>query len=145
MDSGAHFRCCDLQVHSPRDRNWHGPCPNNENERKEYAKEFVSNCRQRGLQAVAITDHHDLAFFPYIREAARAETDASGNPRPEREKLIVFPGMELTLALPCQALLIFDRELSDDTLTSAVHALGIEPAPAADAKTKEVVKLRFTS
>ncbi len=70
MDSGAHFHCCNLQVHTLRDNDWVGDCPTTEEQRRTYATEFVSACRQKGLDAVAITDDHDLALFPYIRDAA---------------------------------------------------------------------------
>jgi chromosome segregation protein len=78
MDKGAHFHQCDFQCHSPRDTNWSGNRPQNDQERKEYAELFVAECRKRGLDAVAITDHHDVCFFPYIKAAARDELDANG-------------------------------------------------------------------
>jgi hypothetical protein len=123
MDTGAHFRKCDFQVHSPRDLNWQGQRAVTDDERREYAREFVAACRAKGLGAVAITDHHDLAFFRYIREAANAETDNAGKPLPEEKKLVVFPGLELTLAVPCQALLILDANFPVDLLPQVVQAL----------------------
>jgi putative AbiEii toxin of type IV toxin-antitoxin system/AAA domain-containing protein len=129
VDAGAHFRKCDFQVHTPRDLNWQGQRPVTDDERREYAREFVAACRAKELGAVAITDHHDLAFFRYIREAANAETDGAGKPLPENEKLVVFPGMELTLAVPCQALLILDAEFPVDLLPQVVQALSIIPTP----------------
>jgi chromosome segregation protein len=86
-----------------------------------------------------------LAFFPYIRNAALEEVDAKGTPVPAATRLIVFPGIELTLALPCQAIVVFDPDSADESLNAAMHALGIEQAPAADSKSKEVQKLRFIS
>lgn len=88
VDSGAHFYRCDFQVHTPRDRQWQGDRPASEGDREAYAESFVAACREKGLHAVAITDHHDLAFFKYIKDAAA-------------ENPIVFPGMELTLGVPC--------------------------------------------
>lgn len=143
MDLGAHFHCCDLQVHSPRDRNWKGDCPITDDERRAYSEEFVKACRTKGLRAVGITDHHDLAFYPYIRRAAVSEVDTVGNPLHEEDRLVVFPGLELTLALPCQALLIFDPETNEENLTAAMAALGIQPAPSVEAKGNTVQKLRF--
>src|SRR4051794_9034178 len=102
MDKGAHFHRCDFQVHSPRDSNWRGYRPESEDDRRGYAKLFIAACREKGLDAVAITDHHDICFFSYIKAAAVSETDAVGNPIPEQQRIIVFPGMELTLAVPCQ-------------------------------------------
>ncbi len=123
MDSGAHFHKCDLQVHTPRDLNWQGAGATSEDERKAYAAEFVAACRARKLQAVGITDHHDVAFIRYIREAAAQETDEQGKPLPDLEQLVVFPGMELTLGIPCQALLLFDSDLPTEFLPLALPAL----------------------
>lgn len=106
MDKGAHFHRCDFQVHSPRDPNWVGPRPTSDEERKAYAEKFIKACREKGLIAVAITDHHDLTFFRYIKAAAENEVDNLGNAIQESDKIAIFPGMELTLGVPCQALLI---------------------------------------
>lgn len=100
MDKGAHFRRCDFQVHSPRDLNWDGDRPVSEDDRKEYAKRFIASCREKGLDAVAVTDHHDFGFFSFIRAAAEQEVDAEGKPIPPQDRVVVFPGMELTLNSP---------------------------------------------
>jgi type III restriction enzyme len=125
MDKGAHFYRCDFQVHSPRDCNWVGHRPESEDDRKEYAKRFIAACREKGLDAVAITDHHDICFFSYIKVAAVSETDAAGNPIPEQQRIVVFPGMELTLAVPCQALVIFDAEMPNECLPCLYTVLGV--------------------
>jgi len=145
MDKGAHFHKVDFQVHTPRDKNWQGGEAVSEDERRAYAGEFVAACRARGLQAVGITDHHDLAFFKYIREAAHAETDDQGRPLPARQRLIVFPGMELTLGIPCQALLIFDADLQTEFFTLAMTALGIIPSDGSAAKHADIKKLDIMS
>lgn len=126
-DKGAHYYRCDFQVHTPRDSSWKGQRFVTEAERRTYAASFVNACRDIGLQAVAITDHHDLLFAPLIRAAAQAETDAAGQPLPEDERLVVFPGIELTLGVPCQALLILDADFPDDRLSQVLDALVIQP------------------
>ena len=63
MDDGAHYFRSDFQVHTPRDINWKGHRAVTDDERQQYAHDFVAACRQKKIQAVAITDHHDLAFF----------------------------------------------------------------------------------
>src|SRR5438552_17021234 len=109
MDKGAHFHKCDFQVHTPRDANWSGTDAVTEAERKAYAEELILACRRKCLDAIAITDHHDFAFFPYIKKAAQDELDELGQPIPNERKIVVFPGIEMTLAAPpCQALLILD-------------------------------------
>ena len=71
MDKGAHFYRCDFQVHSPRDLAWKGNSYSEPNERKAYAESFIKACREKGLDALALTDHHDLCFFKYYRDAIK--------------------------------------------------------------------------
>jgi hypothetical protein len=66
LDRGAHFYRTDLQVHSPRDRGWAGDACVTDQERKQYAASLIRACRQKGLQAIAITDHHDLLEQPHV-------------------------------------------------------------------------------
>ena len=79
-DKGAHFYRCDFQVHSPRDRQWTGQPRIGDEARAEYAAALIAACREKGLDAIAVTDHHDMAFISYVRQAAAQETDAEGNP-----------------------------------------------------------------
>ncbi len=64
MDKGAHFYRCDFQVHTPRDTRWSGRRYVSDEDRKEYAAQFIQACRDKRLDAVAITDHHDLVRIP---------------------------------------------------------------------------------
>jgi len=130
-DHGAHFFRCDLQVHTPRDADWNGKRPSSDSARRDYADVFIAACRAANLEAVAITDHHDFAFFPYIRAAALAETSDDGSPLPQNEQVIVFPGIELTLAVPCQALLVLDADFPEDRLLDVLKCLNIDAVDAA--------------
>lgn len=141
MDKGAHFYRCDLQVHTPRDIQWTGTHYVSDEDRNDYAVRFIQACREKGLDAVAITDHHDLAFTKYIREAAKTEIDDDGSPVSENKQIIVFPGIELTLNVPCQALLIFDAELPEDLFSLALTALAITPRHSSEPTTAEVARL----
>lgn len=76
MDQGAHFYRVDLQAHTPRDPHWKGDRPNSDAERMLWARSLVAACREKGLQAIVITDHHDMAFVDLIREAAAREFDS---------------------------------------------------------------------
>ena len=49
--------------------------------------------------------------------------------------------MELTLAVPCQALLILDANFPVDLLSQVVQALSVTPAPDADAKHARIDRL----
>ena len=141
MDKGAHFYRCDFQVHSPRDLAWKGSSYSDPDDRKTYAEAFIKACREKGLDAVAITDHHDLCFFKYYRDAAANEKKEDGTDVPDEEKIIVFPGIELTLNIPCQAIVILDSDFPDTLLSPALTALAITPSADAEEKTAEVQRL----
>jgi type III restriction enzyme len=136
MDQGNHYYKCDLQVHTPRDRNFKGGDCTSEEDRNNYSKNFIKECRSAGIDAVAITDHHDLTFFQYIKNAANSELDESGNPVSENEKIIVFPGVELTLSSPpCQGLLILDADFPEQLFPTVLGALSLAQAEKEDSKT----------
>lgn len=141
MENGAHFYRCDFQVHTPRDLNWNGACPTSSEERKHYAEEFIAACRKNGLHAVAITDHHDTAFYSYIKEAAQGELDDDGTPIEEGRRIVVFPGMELTLGVPCQALLLFDANFPAEFLSTIPTILAVTPNDPSLPKHAEVIRL----
>jgi chromosome segregation protein len=142
MDKGAHFYKCDFQVHTPRDAGWSGGDAVTDAERKKYAEELILACREKGLDAIAITDHHDFAFFPYIKRAAQNELDDSGRPISDEKKVVVFPGIELTLTAPnCQALLILDAQFPENLLASVLTALSITPAPSTSSKHAAVQRI----
>jgi len=142
MDHGAHFYKCDFQIHTPRDINWSGERPLTEDDRKSYAADFVKSCRVKGINAVAITDHHDFAFFKYIKDSANNELDDNGIPVPDDKKLIVFPGVELTLSTPpCQAILIIDADYPQNNLNQILHLFAITPNGDAEAMTSQTTPI----
>src|ERR1700730_12226577 len=61
-------------------RRWSGGDAVTDAERKAYAKELILACRRKGLGAIAVPDHHDFAFFPYIRRQRRASSTPLGDP-----------------------------------------------------------------
>lgn len=145
MDNGAHFYKTDFQVHTPRDLQWNGNDAVTDDERKTYAEELIHACRQKNLNAIAITDHHDFVFFPFVKRAALDELDDSGVPIPDDQKIIVFPGIEMTLeAPPCQALLILDANFPETSLASVLTTLSIATAPATESKTLPVQAISTT-
>jgi chromosome segregation protein len=140
-DKGAHFFRCDLQVHSPRDLNWNGAERITPEDRRSYAAQLVQACRDKGLQGIAITDHHDMTFVEYLRQAAAQETDPQGKTLSKEQRLVVFPGMELTVGVPCQALVIFDADFPADLFSLAMTALTLTPSPAQESRTAEIQRL----
>jgi type III restriction enzyme len=141
IDKGAHYHRCDFQVHSPRDLQWTGADCVTDEDRMAYATKLVEACREKGLTAIAITDHHDMAFIPFVKRAALAETDTNGALLQPEQRLIVFPGIELTLAVPCQAILVLDADFEENRFGAILTALAINPAADADAKTAPTVRL----
>lgn len=133
--SFAYWRKCDFQVHTPRDPNWQGARPlgvgddNNgspatiadvENARARWAEDFVDQCTRRNLEAVAITDHHEMVMVPYVQAAIAA--------RKLQEPTFdfwLFPGMELTCRHGIQCLILFDVELGEVWRREAQSRLGI--------------------
>jgi type III restriction enzyme len=138
---GASFHKTDLQVHSLRDDSWTGPF-HPTTQREDFAKALVADCRRKGLGAIAITDHHDLCLWTYVRDAASSELKQDGTPLVFDDQLVVFPGVELTLsAPPCQAILLFDPDLTETKLQHIWGVLGVTPNDAAQAKTTTTLSL----
>jgi type III restriction enzyme len=142
MDKGAHFYRCDFQVHTPRDLGWKGSKPVSVKERDDLASRLIAYCRSHGIDAVAITDHHDLMFFKHIKKAAAAELDSSGLPIPPERKIVVFPGIEMTLsAPPCQAIAILDASFPEDQFIRVLNKLAINPSAESEPSTAQVAAI----
>lgn len=132
-DKGGHFYRSDFQVHTPRDSQWDGARPA-EADRDAWAADFVAAARAKGLDAVAISDHHDFALFPYIKRAAASEVQRDGSEVPPTQRLVVFPALELTCSVPCQAIMILDADFPEDRLNDVLKALHFDPVdPSLDA------------
>jgi chromosome segregation protein len=144
MDKGAHFYRCDFQVHSPRDRNWTGQkfgvnqedldslTPEQKqqiiDDRVQFSKEYLEKIRKDELNAVAITDHHDVISSKLIRKVAEEENQAFIASSQFEKVVKIFPGIELSLSNPAsQCIIIFDSDFSDANLDSVLHFLGINP------------------
>jgi len=158
MDKGAHFYKCDFQIHTPRDIQWNGKkigVSDNEvssltdeqkeqinNDKRQFAKEYLEKIRLAGLNAIAITDHHDVTFAKIIRQVANEEnkiyTDNS-----ETEKIVtVFPGIELTLASPvCQCIIIFDSDFNNADLDTILNFFGIKSTNEYDINTAQTQRI----
>ncbi|WP_222403621.1 hypothetical protein [Rhizobium leguminosarum] len=106
-----------------------------------YARKLIQACRDKGINSIAVTDHHCMAFLPFIRRAAAEETAADGSELSNTDRAVVFPGMELTLGVPCQAILIFDADFPDDMFALAMTALTIDQNRHDEPKIREVQQL----
>ncbi len=142
--SFAYWRKSDLQLHTPRDPNWVGARPigigqdlngrlataeDVDRERRQWAESFVDRCVARGLEAIALTNHHEMIMFSYVQQAIAGRKAA--NPAFD---LWLFPGMELTARHGVQCLILFDADLSEEWRRQAQGKLGIVLADLDDRK-----------
>lgn len=106
LHPGAVWRKTDFQIHTPRDAQWKGGenlsggSLEEEDARRKWADDFITACLDKGLAAIAITDHHDICMIPYVRDAIQRRGCA--------ELLWLFPGVEITCKDAVQALILFD-------------------------------------
>lgn len=136
--SYASWRKCDFQIHTPRDPGWKGDRPvgigddiaggyatetDVQKGRDLWATGFVNKCLDEGLEAIAITDHHELVMVPYVQQEIANRIDSG-----KECDLWLFPGMELTAHGGVQALIIFDANLEEEWWQQIQGKLGIEYA-----------------
>lgn len=140
MDRGAHFYKTDFQMHSPRDTqwvgdgitHWEGGKPVSDEDRMSFARRFVAKCRETRIEAVGITDHHDVCFIRYFQLAAQEPEGASGVSewdsvpiQPEKQTPIVFPGIETNIQRLCQAIVLLDADADTTLQAMLLEALNI--------------------
>ena len=154
----ASWRKCDFQVHTPRDPNWHGSRPVGEgepvqgsgsvatvedvdNERRQWSENLIEQCATKGLQAVALTDHHEMVMVTHVQEAIEARKRAD-----PKFDIWLFPGMELTAKGGTQCLILFDTDVAEEWRVQAQAALGIALAEvdANAAKASKVTQLDYS-
>jgi len=158
MDQGAHFYRCDFQVHSPRDiaytGNKYGLNPEEIEsitpeqkekitaDREQFSKEYLHKIRNAGINAIAMTDHHDVVFVKQLRRVAESENQIFKS-NSEIDKIItIFPGIEMSLANPVsQCIIIFDADFSDSNLDSVLHFFGINPTNEFEKVTTPTLKI----
>lgn len=128
---GAQFRMADLQVHSPRDAGWQGARPESAlgpnptpaqilAAREAFCRDFMGKCIEKGLGAVAITDHHEGEYAYIAIETLRKMEDERND-----IDLWLFPGMELTCKDSAQALVLFDASFEKPLFEKARSRLGL--------------------
>lgn len=86
--------------------------------RRQWASQFVDACLAKGIEVVAITDHHEMVIIADVLEEVRNR----------KCDLWVIPGMELTLQGGCQCLILFDQDLPETWWLQAQGCLGINHA-----------------
>ena len=98
--------------------------------------------RSAGLNAIAITDHHDVVSVKLIRKVAEEENQELIATSQFDKVITIFPGIELTLSNPAsQCILIFDADFSDSNLDSVINFLGLDPTNEFEKITAETERI----
>jgi len=79
-----------------------GGTPANEAARNAWAESFIAACVAKGVSAVGITDHHDVALAPYVQRAGAAS----------QPPVIVYPGIEITCSDDAQCIALLTRVMT---------------------------------
>ncbi|AKA35383.1 TrlF family AAA-like ATPase [Flagellimonas lutaonensis] len=158
MNKGAKFYRCDFQVHSPRDIAWTGSRfgvseeqvegltqedkQQIDDNRNQFCKEYLDKISSAGIDAIAMTDHHDVVFVQHLRRVAIEQNEIHEIMGEPEKKVTVFPGIELSLSNPAsQAIIIFDADFEDTHLNSVLNFLGIQPTDAYDRQTVQTQRI----
>ncbi|WP_282165088.1 TrlF family AAA-like ATPase [Cellulophaga baltica] len=158
MDKGAKFYRCDFQVHSPRDIAWTGARfgvnveqiasltqaekQEIDENRKQFCKEYLDKISKAGIDAIAMTDHHDVVFVQHLRKIAKEQNEIHELMGEPEKMVTVFPGIELSLSNPAsQVIIVFDSEFEDLHLNSVLNFIGIQPTDQYDRQTVQTQRI----
>ena len=114
--TGARFVRADLQIHTPVDKRFTLPTGVNvrtEDERRHVGRLYVESAQRLGLTVLGITEHNDLTYFPYIRDAAGG-TD-----------IVVFPGVEFTVPPGLHILALFEPTADVNVVWDCIVKMGL--------------------
>ena len=98
------FRC-DFHLHSPRDRRYKG-WPDEKMTLTglyDWSRCILSECRNRQINVIGVTDHHDLLSAFITLEVSKTEGF---------QDIWVFPGLEITTEQGIQAILLLNPDLA---------------------------------
>jgi hypothetical protein len=104
--AGLKFRKLDLHTHTPA-----SSCYRFQN---HTAAEIVAAAIERGLDAIAVTDHNTAEWIDQMQQAAAGTT------------LVVFPGVELSMSEGFHLIALFDPTVTQKQLENFLGAVDIE-------------------
>jgi len=113
---GARFVRADLQIHTPIDKRFKLPAGVNaqmEADRHTIGRLYVEAAQRQGLSVLGITEHNDLTYYPYIRDAA-VGTD-----------VVVFPGVEFTVPPGLHVIALFEPTIDPATIWDCIVKMGL--------------------
>jgi hypothetical protein len=113
QESGARFWRCDLQVHSPLEPEFKPGVSAADSKAIALAAErWVAAAIDAGLEVVALTDHNAVHFMSAAQKASL-------------DKLIVFPGVEVSSSDGYHVLCLFERDTPPTKVAEFLARIGI--------------------
>jgi ABC-type cobalamin/Fe3+-siderophores transport system ATPase subunit len=111
---GARYLRTDLQVHTPLDPGFKPrPEPTDPADRRELARAYLGEAKERGIQLVGITEHNDVSWIDELRYAAQGMD------------LLLLPGFEVESKEGIHVLCLFDPDTPVTHLEESLVRLGL--------------------
>ncbi|HQP88517.1 MAG TPA: hypothetical protein PLL76_19885 [Thermoanaerobaculia bacterium] len=82
-------------------------------EREAIGRLYVEAAQRLGVSVLGITEHNDLTYFPYIRNAAAGT------------EIVVFPGVELTLPPGIHVIALFEPTVELSVVQDCLVRMGL--------------------
>src|ERR1700674_57048 len=120
LPTGAAFLRADLQIHTPLDNRFKLPSgfsTDTEAERRRIGGAYIEAATKAGVDILGITEHNDLTYFPYIRDAATGSA------------VTVVPGVEFTLSPNWHVIAIFEPTANVEKLWDCIVQMGLGRPP----------------
>ncbi len=108
---GLQFRKIDLHAHTPASacyRHDHSP------------EEIVRTALEKGMDAIAVTDHNTGAWIDVMKKAAET-VEVAGR------QLVIFPGVEISAHEGYHIVALFDPSVGQAEIENFLGAIGIKP------------------
>lgn len=125
-DRGARYFRADLQIHTPKDPGWPTSEPNDPDERRRVASDYLAAAKKRSIDLVAVTEHHDVSWIDELRHAAQSLD------------MHLLPGFEVETQEGLHVLCIFDPDKPVVELDDALTILGLDRNRRKDQKLTEI-------
>lgn len=108
---GLHFCKIDLHTHTPASRCYQA---------SHTPEEIVQTALDKGLAAIAVTDHNTAAWIDKMKAAA--QTVAL-----DGKKLIIFPGVEISTHEEFHVVALFSPQVGQSEVENFLGAIGLTP------------------
>jgi len=129
---GARYFRADLQVHTPVDKRWPEPEPRDADARSRLASSYLQAAKDRGIELIGVTEHHDVSWIDTLRHAAN------------QLHMDLLPGFEVETSEGVHVLCLFEPNIKVVELEEALALLGLGRARRGQSKPTDIrSKLAF--